>query len=464
MSTLQFLGATQTVTGSKFVLEADGTRVMIDCGLFQGLKDLRLRNWEPFPIPTDELDAVVLTHAHIDHTGYLPKLVKQGYWHPVYGTPATVDLCRLLLPDSAKLQEEDARHANRQGYTKHAPALPLYTVRDARAALKLMKSIPYSQPVKLSKSLTFRFIPAGHILGSSFVEFEVGKGSHERRRVVFSGDIGRYEEPILPDPTPIDQADYLIIESTYGNRLHSNEDPKQRLEEVIGATVERGGQVLIPAFAVGRTQQVLYLINELEREGRIPILPVRVDSPMAIDASEKYVRHHEDHDLEMQDLLNHHRNPLVTRNFQMCRSMKASQELLRDDQPMIIISASGMATGGRILHHLKTKLPDERNTIVFVGFQAEGTRGRRILEREPTIKIHGEVVPVRARIEQINSLSAHADYSEILRWLKELQSPPRRVFIVHGEPSASQSLAEKITEPFGWPVSIPSYLQKVDLD
>lgn len=464
MIELQFLGAAQTVTGSKFVLRTGDCCILVDCGLFQGLKELRQRNWEPLPLSPDDLDAVVLTHAHIDHTGYVPRLVGQGYERPIFGSRATVDLCRLLLPDSAMLQEEDARHANRQGYSKHSPALPLYTVKDAKAALRLMKSVPYDSPVRLSPSLEFRFIPAGHILGSSFVSVTCRVNSRAERRILFTGDLGRYNEPVLNDPTPAPDADYLIIESTYGDRLHGPEDPKARLQEIINATARRGGQVIIPAFAIGRTQHLLYLLRELEEQGRIPILPVRVDSPMAVDATEKYLAHSEDHDLDMQALLAEGKNPFRTHDFQLCRSQRASQALLRDHRPMIIISASGMATGGRILHHLRARLPDDRTTVVFVGFQAEGTRGRRLLEGEPEIKIHGEMIPVRARIERIDSLSAHADQGEILRWLRTFRQPPRRTFVVHGEPHASRSLARKIESEMGWEVTIPSLGETFSLD
>jgi len=461
---LRFLGGAQTVTGSKFALEVGDCRVLIDCGLFQGLKELRVRNWGPLPLPPDALDAIILTHAHIDHTGYIPRLVRQGYERPIFGSRATVDLCRLLLPDSAQLQEEDARHATHHGYSKHEPALPLYTVKDAKAALRLMKGVAYGSAVQLSPSLEFRLVPAGHILGSSFVHVTCSEDRRAPRRLLFSGDLGRYNEPVLNDPTPAPEADYLVIESTYGDRLHSHEDPKARLEEIITSTAGRGGQVIIPAFAVGRTQHLLYLLRELEEEGRIPILPVRVDSPMAVDATEKYLVHTEDHDLDMQKLAAQGRNPFRTADFQLCRSLRASRGLLHEDRPMIVISASGMATGGRVLHHLRARLPDERNTVVFVGFQAEGTRGRRLLEGESEIKIHGEMIPVRARIERIDSLSAHADQNEILLWLRTFRQPPRQTFIVHGEPRASQSLAQKIRAEVGWNVTIPALGETVRLD
>lgn len=464
MIELQFLGAAQTVTGSKYLLRTKYCCVLIECGLFQGLKELRQRNWDPLPLSVSDLDAVILTHAHIDHTGYVPRLVHQGYERPIFGSRATVDLCRLLLPDSAMLQEEDARHANRQGYSKHRPALPLYTVKDAKAALRLMKSVAYGVPIRPSSSVEFQFLPAGHILGSSFVSLTCRVDGRCTRKVLFTGDLGRYNEPVLNDPTPAPDADYLVIESTYGDRIHSHEDPKARLEEIITDAARRGGQVIIPAFAIGRTQHVLYLVRELEEEGRIPILPVRVDSPMAVDATEKYLSHREDHDLDMQRLMAQGKNPFRTRDFQLCRSQRASQSLLHDHQPMIIISASGMATGGRVLHHLRARLPDERNIVVFVGFQAEGTRGRRLLEGEQEIKIHGEMIPVRARIERIDSLSAHADQSEILRWLRTFSQPPRRTFIVHGEPGASQSLARKIETELGWNVTIPSLGETFVLD
>jgi metallo-beta-lactamase family protein len=463
MATLQFLGATQTVTGSKHLLEVEGYRVLVDCGLFQGLKQLRLRNWEPFPINPASLNAVVLTHAHIDHTGYLPRLVREGFDGPVYATPASVNLAQILLPDSGRLQEEEAEYANKKGYSKHRPALPLYTERDARNALKRLHSVTYHQRVELSKKLSFEFITAGHILGSSFVSFEIKLDEQMVKRVLLTGDIGRYDEPILRDPAPVELANYLVLESTYGDREHPEIDVKQRLAEIINATVKRGGHILVPSFAVGRTQQLLYLLRELEDENRIPILPVYVDSPMAISATKFYLNHREEHDLEMEALLDKQRNPLATRRLKFARSIAESKAVSAQTDPTIVISASGMATGGRILHHLKQRLPDERNTVIFVGFQAEGTRGRRLVDGETEVKMLGELVPVRACIEQLENLSAHGDWREILRWLGGFKQAPEKVFLVHGEPNALTALKARIEERFGWAVEVPTYLQKLEL-
>jgi len=463
VATIQFLGATQTVTGSKHLLECDGYKVLIDCGLFQGLKELRLRNWEPFPISPSTIDAVILTHAHIDHTGYLPRLVHDGFRGPVYATPATVDLSRILLPDSARLQEEEADYANKAGYSKHEVALPLYRESDAKETLKLVHSINYNKPYDLTKDVRFEFIQAGHILGSSFVCVDVTVDKGVSKRVIFTGDIGRYDEPIINDPSRVDWADYIVLESTYGDRAHPDIDVKERLAEIINSTAAKGGHVLIPAFAVGRTQQLIYLIRELEEEKRVPILPVYIDSPMAVAATKLYLNHKEDHDLDMRKLEDAHHNPLATLDFKLAKSVQESKEVSARKQSSIVISASGMATGGRILHHLRKRLPDERNTVIFVGFQAAGTRGRRLVDGEKEIKLFGEAVPVAARIEQIENLSAHGDYREILRWLGGFKSAPEKVFLVHGEPAAAASLKSKIEEKFNWQVEIPVYAEKVTL-
>lgn len=463
VSGIQFLGATETVTGSRHLIEVDGYRVLVDCGLFQGLKELRKRNWEPFPVSPASINAVILTHAHIDHTGYLPRLVRDGFNGPVYATPASVELARILLPDSARLQEEEAAYANRKGYTKHATALPLYTEANANAALRLLEPVNYDKRVSLTKHISFEFIGAGHILGSGFVRMDVTTQTGEPRRLLLTGDIGRYNEPILNDPEPVEEADYIVLESTYGDRSHPDIDVKERLAEIIKATVERGGQLLVPAFAVGRTQQLVYLIRELEDENRIPVLPVYVDSPMAVEATRLYLRHTEDHDVDMKRLMKDRRDPLATHRFQLARTRDESKRISSEDEPSIVISASGMATGGRILHHLRQRLPDERNTVMFVGFQAYGTRGRRLVDGEKELKMFGEFIPVRARIESLENLSAHGDWREILRWLSGFKSAPKRVFLVHGEPNAAASLKQKIEERFGWQVEIPTYLERHDL-
>lgn len=455
MAELQFLGAAKTVTGSKYLLSVGNLNVMVDCGLFQGLKELRLRNWDTPPIDLERLEAIILTHAHIDHSGYLPRLVSLGYDGPVYVSKGTADLCRILLPDSGKLQEEDADYANKKGFSKHKPARPLYTERDARAALRLIYPLQYEESFNLGPQLSFRLISAGHILGSSFVYVTL-REQGEERTIVFSGDLGRYDVPILNDPSQVEEADYIVVESTYGDRLHDRRPAKDQLAEVINRTVARGGTIIIPAFAVGRTQELLYYLRELEDEKRIPILPVRLDSPMAQSATQRYLSDREDHDKEMSELLAKHINPFATHSF----SMGGYREDMRSDRPTrphIIISASGMATGGRVLYHLKECLPDERATVLMVGFQAEGTRGRRLLEGESEIKIHGEMIPVRAEIASISNLSAHADYQETLRWLEGFRRAPRTIFITHGEPAAAAALKEKIEAKFGWPAIVPNY-------
>lgn len=463
MANIQFLGAARTVTGSKHLIEVGGYRVMVDCGLFQGLKHLRLRNWEPFPLDPASINSVILTHAHIDHTGYLPKLVRDGFGGTVYGTPATVELSRIMLPDSARLQEEDAEYANKSGSSKHKPALPLYSEKDANNACRLLQSVNYHKRIQLTKKLSFEFVTAGHILGSSFVLFDIECSDGATRRVVMTGDLGRYNEPIIHDPSPVEDADYIVVESTYGDREHTDFDVKARLAEIITETVNRGGQVIIPSFAVGRTQLLLYLIRELEDEGRIPIIPVYVDSPMASSATRLYLSHKEDHDLDMKDLLDDRRNPLATQRFNLARTRDESKAINSREEPAIVISASGMATGGRIMHHLRRRLPDERNTVVFVGYQSEGTRGRRLLDGEKEIKIFGQFVTVNAKIERLENLSAHADSREILRWLGGFKRAPKTVFLVHGEPKAQEALKQKIVEKFGWTVEIPEYLQKFEL-
>lgn len=463
MATLQFLGAAETVTGSKYVLDVHGSRVLIDCGLFQGLKELRSRNWDALPVNPHSITWALLTHAHIDHSGYLPRLVRDGFTGPVYATTATADLLKLLLPDSARLQEEDADYANRKGFSKHSPALPLYTEQDAAAALKQVHGIKYEEDLRLNKFINARFIHAGHILGSSFIEVQITEPNHEPLKIVFSGDLGRYDEPILNDPGPENEADYLLIESTYGDRLHDHTDPKVRLAEIINSTAQRGGKVIIPAFAVGRTQLLVYYIRELEDEGRIPILPVAVDSPMGVEATRLYLRHREEHDLDMQRVQNLQKNPLATRNFSLVQGRQGSKALNTLQGPGIIISASGMATGGRVLHHLAQWLPDPASAVIFVGYQAVGTRGRRLQDGEGEVRIHGEMVPVRAHIESISSLSAHADSNEIMRWLKGFKRPPRKTFVVHGELDSATALRDRIAKELGWNAVVPMYKEIVEL-
>ena len=463
---LSFLGATQTVTGSKFLLETEDRRILIDCGLFQGLKALRLRNWEEPPVDPKSVDAVVLTHAHIDHTGYLPRFVAQGFKGPVYATPATVDLARILLPDAGHLQEEEARFRNKHLLSKHKPALPLYTIENAMASLELLRPVKYGEVVALSSTLGFDLMPAGHILGSSFVRFREG-GAQAEKVVLFTGDIGRYGQPIIFDPSTVESADFLILESTYGNRLHSDKNGtsgKDQLRDVILKTAKRGGTVLIPSFAVGRAQELLYILRALEIENKIPVLPVYVDSPMAVDAFEIFRQHREEHDLQMTELEKAGGNPLYTQRVQLARSVQDSKAINEHRFPSIIISANGMATGGRILHHLIQRLPDERNSVVFVGFQAAGTRGRTMSEGARQVRIFGVDYPVRAAVHVIDSFSAHGDYSEILRWLGGFKRAPRTTFLVHGEPKAADAMKDHILDTFkAWQVEIPEYLQSYEI-
>ncbi|HKP87504.1 MAG TPA: MBL fold metallo-hydrolase [Blastocatellia bacterium] len=463
MTTIQFLGATGTVTGSKYVIEVGGSRAMIDCGLFQGFKEYRQRNREQLPVSPASIGWVLVTHAHIDHTGYLPRLVGDGFTGPIYATSASADLMKIMLPDSGRLQEEDAEYANRKGFSKHKPATPLYTERDAERALKQVRAVPYDEDVSLSKFITARFIQSGHILGSGFIELQITGPDEAPFKIVFSGDVGRYDQPILNDPATIEEADYLLVESTYGNRLHDPTDPKDRLAEIINQTAERGGKVIIPAFAVGRTQLLIYYLRELEDEGRIPVLPVAVDSPMGAEATRIYAKHKEDHDLDMRKVENLNRKPLATRNFKLVQGRAGSKALDSESGPAIIVSASGMATGGRVLHHLAHYLPDPRSAVILVGYQPAGTRGRRLQDGEQEVKIHGEMVKVNAHVESISSLSAHADAAEILRWLGGFKRPPRTTFIIHGEPDSAEALRGKITEELGWNVVIPSYKQVVEL-
>jgi len=461
MAQLSFLGATGTVTGSRFLLEHDGFRMLVDCGLFQGLKELRLRNWNPPPFDAEKLDLVVLTHAHLDHSGYLPVLVRRGYPGQVLATSATCDLCGILLPDAGHLQEEDARFANKRGFTRHRPALPLFTEEQARGTLDRLRPQAFDRSIEVHDSIAIRFHPAGHILGAAFVEVRLRE--RERERVIlFSGDLGRPSRPILPDPTPLPACDHLVLESTYGNRDHPREDPKERLAAIILETARRGGVVLIPAFSVGRTQALLYILRELQDENRLPQdIPIHVDSPMAIHAIRIFMKHREAHGREMQSLLANGEDPLGLRHVHLDSRVEDSKALNDLSYPAIIVSASGMATGGRVLHHLAYRLGDHRTTVLFVGFQAAGTRGRALQDGAEKIKLHGREIRVRARIETIDGLSAHADRGEILDWLGAAERLPESVHLVHGEPEARHALAERIAERTPLRPHEPEFLEKV---
>lgn len=445
---ITFLGAAGTVTGSKYLLSFDSQHILIDCGLFQGYKELRLRNWNPLPFDPKMLDAVILTHAHIDHTGYLPLLVKNGFNGPVYSTHGTMDLCRILLPDSAHIQEEDARHANEHHYSKHHPALPLYTVTDAERALTLFKPEDYNSVIQLNDNTSFQLIPAGHIIGSSFIRIH-----HKDTSLLFTGDLGRMRDSVMQTPTIIQEVDYLVTESTYGDRLHEKEHPKIILKDIINKTINRHGSVIIPAFAVGRSQAILHYLAELKKENAIPAVPIYLDSPMAINATKILCNHLEDLRLTKAEC------EALCEVADYIQTADESMELDLNKTPKIIISASGMATGGRILFHLNTYATDARNTILFTGYQAGETRGADMLNGAEYIKTHGHMIPIHAEVETIRSASAHADYEEMLEWLKHFTKPPRKTFITHGEPEAALSLKHKIQTELGWSCIIPQYKQ-----
>jgi len=463
MTKLTFLGATGTVTGSRFFLEIEGNNLLIDCGLFQGLKKNRLQNWEPFPIPPEEIDRIFLTHAHIDHSGYLPRLCKNGFSGKVHCTSATYDLCEILLRDSGHLQEEDAKWANKKGFSKHQPALPLYTVEDAEEALALFEPYHYGEDIFITDSLRVKFKDAGHILGSSFVDVK-STNDGQVKRIVFSGDLGRPSRPILRDPVQAFEVDYLILESTYGNRLHDNRAPEKDLAKIINASVERGGVLVIPAFTVGRTQELLYTLRELEEQKEIPSLSVYVDSPMAINVTTVFEKRKGYYGLAAKVLELNGTRILQPQQITFTRHRDESKALNKIEEKAIIISASGMATGGRILHHLRHRLPRAQDTLLFIGYQAEGTRGRTILNGDTTVKIHGQYISVQAQVEKISGFSAHADYNEILAWLIGFNRPPQKTFLVHGEPDASASLAEKIQDKLGWDVVVPKFEESFRLE
>lgn len=456
---LSFCGAAGTVTGSKHLIDWDGRRVLLDCGMFQGLKDLRLRNWGEPPFQPRSIDAIVLSHAHIDHSGYLPLLVKRGYRGPIHCTPATAALLRILLADAARLMEEEADFANRHAYSKHSPALPLYSSEDVDGVFPLLQTHGYGQPFDVLPGLAVTLRRTGHILGSASVELLwEGLG----KRLVFSGDLGRWGRPILRDPEPVPHADVLMIESTYGDREHRRDAPAQ-LARVLRETAQRGGAVLIPAFAVGRVQELLWTLRQLEDRGEVPQLPVFVDSPMAIDVTELSVRFPEEHDEAMQAALRSGNCPLSSHEYHPTRTVEQSKALNNRKGPMVIIAGNGMMTGGRILHHLRQHLDNPRSSIVLVGYQAAGTRGRALLDGATGLRMHGQLVPVRAQVEVIDGLSAHADRGELLRWLQSFDAPPQKTYLVHGEPGPAQSLASTLKERLGWDAEVAGDGQTVTL-
>ena len=463
MAKITFLGAAGTVTGSKYLVETEGKRLLVDCGLFEGSRELKQRNWDRLPIDPATIDWVLLTHAHIDHTGYLPRLTRDGFQGPIYANRATHELCNLLLPDSAHLQEEEAQYAARKGYSRHKPPLPLYTVAESQQTLAQFHDIPRADVFQISPQFSVRPHDAGHILGSTWLELTITEAG-KKILVVFSGDLGRYDQPILKDPESPTRADYLLCESTYGNRDHPAGDVAAELADVINQTAKRGGAVVIPAFAVGRTQTIMYYLKQLVAQKRIPDLPVYIDSPMAINATELYKNHPEDHDLDFSHQeSNGDHDPLNLHEVHMTCTVEESKKINDVVAPCIIVSASGMASGGRILHHLAHRLPDSRSTVLLVGYQGEGTRGRQLLDGAKYLKLFGEAVPVRARILEIGQLSAHAGKSELLRWLSGFQSAPKQTFMVHGEPPGLTGLRDAIRTKFGWPVTIPEYEQSFDL-
>ena len=452
MAKITFHGAAGTVTGSKHLLEVGDARVLIDCGMFQGLKKLRLLNWQPTPFDTESLDAVVLTHAHLDHTGFLPRVVRQGFHGKVYCTPATSKLAELILLDSAKIQEYDAKYANKKGFSKHKPALPLYEGKDVENTVKLFRETQRGKWFCPAEPIWMRFHDAGHLLGSNMIEVEI-RDQDPPMRILFSGDVGRYDGPLYFDPAPPPACDFLVCESTYGNRDHPEADLMGSLEEVVNRSTERGGVMLLASFAVGRAQQFIYLLQLLKKENRIPDLPIYLDSPMACNATSIYKEHNDDHDLSEGELEDHN-TVLAGPRVHLCRSTDESKALNHVKGPAIIISSSGMMTGGRIIHHLKSRLPNPDNTIVLGGYQAVGTRGRLIQDGRESIRMHGQEIPVRAAVEKVPGLSGHADRSGLLRWLGDLPDP-NRVFLTHGEPDSAAALAEELRNSRNWDVEVP---------
>lgn len=449
MVTLKFLGGAGTVTGSKFLLTFDHNNLLVDCGLFQGVKNLRELNWASLPLPADAIDAVVLTHAHLDHSGYLPRLVHDGFRGKIYSTPATRDVAELILKDSAHLQEKDAELLNRHSLSKHKPALPLYTVQDAVRALQHFSRVEFNQTALLNRGARVHFRYAGHILGAANVQIDWGG-----KKIVFSGDIGRYNDPIMRDPETPPDADYVIIESTYGDRRHPEIDATDALGDVAERTLKRGGTLIIPAFAVGRAQEILYHLWKLKESGRLAGIPIYLDSPMAIDATELMSAHISDHRLSPQ---------ACRRAFSIARytnDVDSSKAITASSLPKIVISASGMATGGRVLHHLKSFGPDPRNTILLAGFQAAGTRGRSLRDGSRELKIYGSWIPINAEVVSLEMLSAHADATELIRWLSGFKRAPKGIFIVHGEPEASDALRVRIERQLGWTSLVPRQDQK----
>lgn len=461
MTRITFHGAARTVTGSKYLLEAGGAKVLVDCGLFQGLKELRDLNWRPTPFDAKSLDAVVLTHAHLDHVGYLPRVVREGYTKPVYCTPPTRDLAEIILLDSAKIQEQDAEYANKKGYSKHKPALPLYEGRDVQTAMKLFRERPRGEWFSPAEPIWMRYHDAGHLLGSTMIEVEI-RDRKPAQRILFSGDVGRYTGPLYHDPVDPPACDYLICESTYGNREHPEDSLIDGLEQVVHRGIKRGGVMLMAAFAVGRAQQLTYLLQILKSADRIPDVPIYIDSPMAVDATAVYRQFADDHDLS-DGALDPAHPALAGKNVILARSQSESKAINQLRGPAVIIASSGMMTGGRIVHHLQQRLPHPENTIIIGGYQAMGTRGRMIEDGAPFIRMHGFEVPVRAAVEKVPGLSGHADRSDLLRWVGSLPTAPKKTFLTHGEPDVMDAFAAELRATKSWDVATPALGEVVEL-
>jgi metallo-beta-lactamase family protein len=476
LSYIQFLGAAGTVTGSKHLVNTNsdsggkaGFQMLIDCGMFQGPKEWRERNWQSLPIPASSIDAVILTHAHLDHCGWIPRLVREGFRGPIYATPSTIDLCGIILPDSGHLQEEDANFYNRNKKSKHHPALPLYTLAEAEASLQYFQPVQFEETRQLSPDVSFRFVRAAHILGSSMVELALNENGRARK-LLFTGDIGRVRDNtvapgkvVRSGPKEGEIADVLVMESTYGNRNHPKDDPRPKLAEIIRQTVQRGGSVVVPAFAVERTQKFLFILKELMESGQLPRIPVYCDSPMAIKAVEVFLKHEEECSDDTCRLIRQYGSPLKWPGFTFALTSDESKKINATPFPAIIVSSSGMVTGGRILHHLMQRLPDPRNTVIFIGFQAPGTRGFTLKSGAGEVRIFGENVPIRAQIATLEQFSDHADTSELLEWLHTFPSKPAVTYLVHGEPAASSQLRDAMTKELGWNVQVAEWMEKVNV-
>ena len=459
MQSIGFYGAAETVTGSRHLLTVNGKKILVDCGMFQGRRETRDLNWQPFPIPPHELDIVLITHAHLDHIGWLPRLVAQGYRGPILATQATVDLARISLPDSGRLQEEEARHRNKYGLSRHKPALPLYDEQMAYDCLKQFEARPYNTMIPLPGEATYRMLFAGHIMGSAFLEIYFPNGE----RILMTGDLGRFNTPIIKDPTLVDYSEYLVIESTYGDRLHGTDDPMVKLGEMMNDTFQKGGCLLVPSFAIGRTQELLYYISLLQEQGKAPRMPIYIDSPMATSVTHVYEKNVEEHDDETDAATKRNINLMEPEGLIYIRDRQQSIDLNRQKGPMMIISGSGMANGGRIVHHLIHRLGNPDTTVLFTGYQAEGTLGRDLIDGRPRVRVLGQEVDVHAKVDKINALSAHADQGEMIKWLGNFKQAPKQTFIVHGEPPAQAALQAKIKEVLGWNTVIPSRGQNFQL-